>query len=186
MSRKFLTVAMATALVAGSFTPAVAHAFSSGSSASSAIMEDPNAPGTRNNPHALKTTIRDGSWEITLNSVDLRADQRVLEANMFNDPAPAGYSYVLANVPAKYIGKDPEGRSPIGVGIDFVTKGGNTISSTDNFAVAPDSFNYFTTLYSGGTITGNQVFLVPSEERVYGTIAITPGFWAKKSFYRVF
>lgn len=185
MSRKFLTVAMATALVAGSFTPAVAHAFSSGSSASSAIMEDPNAPGTRNNPHTLGTTVRDGGWEVTINEVDLSADHRVLEANMFNSPAPEGHVYVLVNATLKYVGKSSEGDSTFWSTINFVTHDGVTVTESDHHAVAPDALNSFTTLYTGGKVTGNVVFAVPKENLTQGTIVVQPDLWSKKFFYKV-
>lgn len=62
----------------------------------------------RSNPVPLGETGQAGDWEVQVLEV-VRGDgayNRLLEANQFNEPAPAGMEYVLVNVRVKYNGAE--------------------------------------------------------------------------------
>ena len=131
------------------------------------------AEGTRENPYPIGSAITQGDWTVTVNSVNLDATQALADENLFNEAAPDGSTYILVNVTATYIGADAAGDSPF-VSVDYVTAGGNTISMTDTFAVAPDAFPQMTTLYEGASATGNISLAVPTEGITEGVLAVSP------------
>lgn len=149
--------------------------------------EEPAAAeaGTRANPHALGTTISNDEWEVTINSVTFDAGDAVEAENQFNEPAPEGSEYVLINATITYVGDDEEGGIPAFVGIEYVTATGETVDTLDSFAVAPDALDSMSTLYNGGTASGNIAIAVPSENAESGVIAVSPGMLADTVFYAV-
>lgn len=63
----------------------------------------PNTPGaTRTNPLPAGSTLQAPGWEISLLETvhGDSAERMILDANMFNDPAPEGYAYLLAYIRA--------------------------------------------------------------------------------------
>lgn len=140
--------------------------------------------GTRENPVPLGTALSDADWTVTVNSVDLDADDAVAEANQFNEPPADGNVYILVNITATYTGDDPDGSSAWTT-VDYVTASGNTIDSADTYAVAPDSFDMLETLYSDASTTGNIVLEVPIEGLTDGVLAVSPGIFSDKVFVAV-
>ncbi len=139
---------------------------------------------TRDNPLPLGSTIKNVEWEVTIHSVDLNANKAVASTNQFNDPPGAGKVFILVNMTAKYVGDDPEGSIPWAT-VDFVSPGGNTFSSTDAFAVAPDEFDSFETLYNGASTRGNVVIEVPAADAAKGVLAVRPSLLGDKVFFKV-
>src|SRR5699024_12423282 len=82
--------------------------------------------GRRDHPLALGTTVPEGDWEVTVNSVDLDATDAVLAENPFNDEPDEGHSYITANVTATYLGSEPSGDTPSGIRVEYVTPDGNS------------------------------------------------------------
>lgn len=142
--------------------------------------------GTRENPHPLGTTISDDDWSVTINSVDLDAQDAVMAENPYNDPAPEGMTYILVNATVTYIGDSNEGEMPWTT-IEYVTADGSTISSVDgsNFAVTPDRLDTLSDLYQGGSTTGNVLLTVPTETAAEGVLAVEPGMFSQKTFIAV-
>ncbi len=142
--------------------------------------------GTRENPHPLGTTISDDDWSVTINSVDLDAQDAVMAESPYNDPAPEGMTYVLVNATVAYIGDSDEGEMPWTT-IEYVTADGSTISSVDgsNFAVTPDRLDTLSDLYQGGSTTGNVLLTVPTETAADGVLAVEPGMFSQKTFVAV-
>lgn len=142
--------------------------------------------GTRENPHPLGTTISDDDWSVTINSVDLNAQDAVMAENPYNDPAPEGMTYILVNATVTYIGDSDEGEMPWST-IEYVTADGSTISSVDgsNFAVTPDPLDTMSDLYQGGSTTGNVLLTVPAETAAEGVLAVEPGMFSRKTFVAV-
>lgn len=69
------------------------------------------------------------------------------------------------------------------VGVDYVTGGGATVGLGSKVVVAPESIDVLSTLYNGGTTTGNTAMQVPSQ--VDGVIVVRPGMVADKVFVAV-
>ncbi|MDO5030681.1 MAG: hypothetical protein Q4E11_08885 [Corynebacterium sp.] len=142
------------------------------------------AGSTRENPLPIGTTIESDQWAVTIDSVNLNANDEVMNANTFNDPAPEGFSYGLVHVTAKYKGNDPQGQSAW-VGINYVTADGKTMDNTELMAVGPENFDSLTQVYENGEIAGNVVILVPVDGADQGVLAVTPDMMSKKSFVAV-
>jgi hypothetical protein len=109
----------------------------------------------------------------------------VVAANSFNDPPAAGSEYILVNYSVTYKGDDPNGQTPMFVSVDYVTADGTTVDGTKKMVVAPDSINNLSTLYKGGTATGNDAFEVPSATAGDGVLAIRAGMLSDKVFVAV-
>lgn len=142
--------------------------------------------GTRANPYPLGSTVSDEDWAVTINSVDLDANDAVLAANPLNEPASEGMSYILINATITYNGDSDEGEMPWTT-IEYVTADGNTISSLDSsdFAVTPDRLDTLSDLYQGGSTTGNVLLTVPTEIADQGVLAVEPGMFSQKAFVAV-
>ncbi|GAA2181962.1 hypothetical protein GCM10009847_25660 [Leucobacter tardus] len=150
------------------------------------IVETEEAPeeGSRSNPYPLGSAISDDEWTITVNSVNLDATDAVAAANEFNEPAPEGEVYVLADVTVSYIGTDAAGDMPTQI-IEYVTVDGNTVHSYDAMVLAPEPLDSITTLYEGASTTGNVVLSVPADTAGEGVLAVTPSVFGDKVFVAV-
>ncbi|GAB3848786.1 DUF308 domain-containing protein [Nesterenkonia populi] len=135
--------------------------------------EEPAEEGTRENPYPLGTRISSGDWAVTVNSVDLDAEDAVLAENQFNEPPEDGSTYILVNITAEYTGSDAEGDMPW-ASVEYVSSEGSTFTEADVTAVAPDAFDSLTTLYEGASETGNIALHVPADDVTDGTLAVTP------------
>lgn len=142
------------------------------------------AGSSRENPLPIGTTIESEQWAITIDSVNLNANDEVLAENQFNDPAPEGFVYGLVHVTAKYKGNDPQGQSSW-LGINYVTADGQTMDKTELMAVAPDEFDTLEPVYENAEIVGNVVIVVPIDGADQGVLAVTPDLMSKKSFVAV-
>lgn len=139
--------------------------------------------GTRENPHPVGSIIESRDWRVVVNSVTLAATDAVIAANSFNDPPAAGSEYILVNYSVTYIGDDPDGEMPAFVSLDYVTANGTTVDGT--FVVEPDPIDTMSTLYKGGTVTGNKAIEVPTATAGQGVLAVRPGMLADKTFVAV-
>jgi hypothetical protein len=137
--------------------------------------------GTRENPFPLGTTLSNDEWEVTVNSVDLDATKKVADANRYNPKPEAGQIYIMANVTAKYIGEDES--SSVLVTVEYVTPTGevvrrtHAVGLTENFEIKD--------LFTGGTVTGNMLFLVPAENVGEGVLRVSAGFGSGEAFVAV-
>lgn len=137
---------------------------------------------TRSNPLPIGTTVESGDWAITLNGVDLNADGVVMAENPFNEPAGEGRTYILANLTVAYKGSNPQGETPTAI-VEYVSVDGQTFHSFDAPVVVPDELDTLTTLYEGGSETGNVAFSVPAESAGAGVFAISPEVFSEKKFF---
>jgi len=140
---------------------------------------------TRENPAALGSEISSDEWKVVINSVTFDATSEVVAENPFNDPPADGYEYILINYTVTYVGDDPDGDMPAFVTVNYVTADGVTIDGTDTLAVAPDEIDTLTTLYNGGSVTGNEAIAVPSASARDGVLAVQPGLLADTVFVAV-
>lgn len=140
---------------------------------------------TRENPLPLGTEIKSHEWTVVVNSVTFGATDAVLAENMFNDPPQPGHEYVLINYSVTYTGSDPNGQSPLFVSVNYVTADGVTIDGTETLVVAPQEIDRLTTLYNGGSVSGNIVLQVPSATAQDGVLVVEPGLIEDKVFVAV-
>lgn len=200
-SRRFplyMTVAAAAALTlagcANSSDVATAEAPPSEQSAAEEVVEEEVAEeevveeaapiGTREVPLPIGSTVEDGDWKVTLNSVTLDATEAVAAENAFNEPAPEGYVYVLANLTIEYMGSEADGTVPMLI-VEYVTTDGNTRTTYDDevmMTVAPDALDTLSTMYGGASLSGNLLFSVPAATAGEGVFAIQPDLLGSKTF----
>ncbi|MBL5974811.1 MAG: hypothetical protein D3X82_13880 [Candidatus Leucobacter sulfamidivorax] len=141
-------------------------------------------PGTRANPAPIGSTIEDGDWAVTVNSVNLNANDLIAAENQFNDAADEGYVYILVNITATYNGTNPDGELPW-INVEYVTADGNTINGLEKLVVEPEAFDMASTLYQGASVTGNKAFHVPTATAGEGTLAVRAGLGGTKVFVAV-
>lgn len=141
--------------------------------------------GTRENPLPLGTEISNDDWKVVIDSVTFGATDAVLAENPFNEAPVDGNEYILIGYTATYIGDDAEGQMPAFVSVEFVTADGVTIDSTGSRAVAPGAIDTMTTLYAGGSVSGNIALSVPSATAQQGAIAVRPGMFGDTVFVAV-
>jgi len=141
--------------------------------------------GTRENPSPIGSVVESKDWRVVVNSVALAASDAVAAANQFNKPPAAGSEFILVNYSATYIGNEANGQMPVFVAVDYVTVDGKTVNRLDNSAVAPQAIDTMSTLYKGGTATGNIAIQVPTATAGQGVLAIRPGMIADKVFVSV-
>lgn len=146
--------------------------------------DEDSAGSSRETPLPLGSTLESDDWSLTVNSVNLDGNGAVASENPFNEPAPAGQTYILVNVTLTYTGDDPAGDTPW-ADIAYVTADGNTINSYDAPVVVPEELDSYTTLYSGASTTGNMGFAVPADTAAQGTLAISVDLTSDKVFVAV-
>lgn len=142
---------------------------------------EPGEEGSRENPLSLGETVSHDNWEVTVYGVTPDADDQVAAENEFNDPSPEGSSYALVEVSATYLGEGSE--IPVtDVDISYVTGTGETISTFDYLAIAPDDFNIGAELYNGGTERGNMALAIPDDDDE-GTLRLRLGFIDTRDYF---
>ena len=168
-----MTTVTATMNPDGSFTYVTPTAAASATPATTApVVAAPStvAPlqpsaevGTRDNPVPIGVPADMGDgWTVTVNSVDLNANEELVGGSMFNDEPPAGSVYILINVTATYNGSDDKA-TPF-MYMSGVTSSNLEIDGLDNFVLAPDSFDSISDVFAGGSETGDFALTVPIAE----------------------
>lgn len=135
--------------------------------------------GSRTNPASPGTTLTSGDWQITLNSFESDATQKVLAANSFNQPPAAGKQYALATFTVKYTGEGS--KSTFDLSFAYITAAGNVIRTYDNDAVTPDP-ELDGEVYTGGSLTGNVDFEIPKDDT--GLVRVQIGY-GKELFFAI-
>lgn len=141
--------------------------------------------GTRENPLPLGSTISSDDWEVTLNSVDLNATDAVLAENPLNDGLEEGNGYLTANVTATYLGDDPEGETPAGVRVEYVSASGNSFDTAASMVIVPEYFNRSEALYEGASTAGNFGVEVAMKDVENGQILLSPSIFGDGVFFEI-
>ncbi len=128
--------------------------------------------------------MENNDWKITLNTVNLNANDDVKKANEYNDPPEAGKKYMMINVTAEYLGDDAQGSSPL-LQVEYISPDGQTAREYDALVLIDDDFESGKTLYSGASTTGNIVIPIPEADGGKGTISIQPAVSQEKTFFAV-
>lgn len=139
---------------------------------------DAAAEGTRENPYPLKSTISSDDWTVVVNSYAVDGNPIVAKGD-FNEAAPAGSHYEVANYTVTYIG-DEKGLAAEAQ-LAVVTGAGNVVNSYDNLVILEDGFG-IDELYNGASATGSAAYLVPDGESVL--LRVTPGMFADEVFVK--
>lgn len=129
---------------------------------------------SRSNPAHLGEEIVTAEWKLTVNRVirGEKAWQRLLEANAFNDPPPAGKNYLLVNVSVQYLGDNELGEHISSA--DFKSTGSKNVAYDAPSVVEPEPA-LDVTLFPGGKYTG-WVALLAGENEEAMKLIFSPGF----------
>jgi hypothetical protein len=138
------------------------------------------ALGTRENPAPFGATARIGDWQVTLLTVDLDAEERVLAENMFNDRAPQGSRHVLIEVEAAYVGSD-SGDPFWDLSWKVLGNRGNTFE--DSCGVIPTPLRDGGETFPGGVVTGNICVVAPEEQLAGGAVIAEGLFRESRTFF---
>jgi hypothetical protein len=129
--------------------------------------------GTRRDPIPLGQEAQVGDWKVKVVGVTLDATRAVLDENMFNNPPDSGSEYVLVSIEASYVGQESS-TFWIDMLYSFVGSDGKVFGLAA--AVAPDSITNAGEASSGGSISGNLVFMVASDQIPGGTLMLEEAF----------
>lgn len=152
-----------------------------GESADGAAANNDGEGSSRENPLPIGTTVENDNWALTVNSVNLNGDKIVAASNEFNEPAGEGQKYIIVNVSMTMKADDPAGQMPMGT-VEYVTADGRTVNTFDTMVVLENRFDNTSTLYQGGTATGDLAFAVPAASADQGVLAVRPDMLAGKEF----
>jgi hypothetical protein len=138
------------------------------------------ALGTRANPAPFGATAQIGDWQVTLLTVDLDAEERVLAENMFNDRAPEGFRHILIEVEATYVGSD-SGDPFWDLSWKLVGNRGNTFE--DSCGVIPTPLRDGGETFPGGAVTGNICVVAPEDQLAGGAVIAEGLFRESRTFF---
>lgn len=156
-------------------TPATA-----GSSADADEPADEALGTSRDNPAPLGSAITGGDWTVTINSVE------TTKKDSFDQAAAEGSVLLVVNMTAVYDGDDAQGSSPWAT-VNFATADGTTIDGLDGSTlfVPEDQFDSLTTLYEGGSVTGDKIIEVPEGDWESGVLVVSPDLMSDDTFVAV-
>jgi len=119
---------------------------------------------SRSNPVALNSEYRGEKWSFIITDVQRGAPaaNQIKTANMFNDEAPQGSEYVLVTLNATNISTEDKAEDVL-FAIDLHLTGSNNRLYSAVSVVPPKPFEG--ALFPKGSIEGQRVFLVPSDEK---------------------
>ncbi|MBN1319921.1 MAG: hypothetical protein JXA87_03680 [Thermoleophilia bacterium] len=129
--------------------------------------------GGRRNPIPVGQEAQIGGWNIKVLDATLDATQAVLDENMFNDPPEPGSQYLLVSIEATYLGAET---STFWVDMIYEFVGGEGAPFKPSAAVAPDSILDDGEVSANGTVSGNLLFTVASDQVAGGTLMIEQAF----------
>jgi hypothetical protein len=130
-------------------------------------------PGAHRNPIPVGHEAQVGNWKAKVSSATLNATQAVLDENMFNEPPDSGSQYVLVGIEATYTGEES---STFWVDMMCTFVGGRGDTFESETVVAPDSILNEGEVSTAGTISGNLVFMVRSDQIAGGTLMLKEAF----------
>jgi hypothetical protein len=129
--------------------------------------------GGRRNPIPVGREVQVGGWRVKVVSTTLNATQAVLEENMFNDPPAPDSQYLLVSIEAVYVG---EKSSTFWMDMLYEFVGGRGTALKPSGAIAPDSILDSGEVLPGGSVAGNLLFAVTSDQIVGGTLMVEEAF----------
>lgn len=146
--------------------------------------ETPGAKTSRENPAPIGSEITTKDWTLVINSVDLDAASKVVDANPVNTAPEDGEVYVLVNFTITYNGDEREGEYPM-YQLSYVAADGNSFDSTSKLLVAPDQMDSFKKMFKGASATGNEVIAVKTSDIDKGVLAVKPDLFGDTVFVAI-
>ena len=104
-------------------------------------------------------------YEVMLSTANFAADAVVAEHYEFNEPAPAGSTYVLLPVSATYRGAET-GQAWLDLDVTFVAADGRTFEPS--LALVPEDLTITPELTTGAAVRGNLSFAIPTDAQAGG------------------
>lgn len=133
--------------------------------------ESPGVETSRENPAPLGSEIKTKDWTIVVNSVDLDAASKVVDANPVNTAPEDGEVYVLVNLTVTYNGDERDGDFPM-YQLDYVSVEGNSFNAASKLLVAPEQLDSFQKMFKGASTTGNEVIAVKTSDIEKGVLMV--------------
>jgi len=120
-------------------------------------------------------------WTITILGHEADATATIVGANDFNEPPPDGFVYSLVEIELMYDG-DEQSDSAFSVNVDVV--GDSNVSGESNCGVSdvPDELDGFTDVFTGGSIAGNQCFIVDANDVDSLVVFASADFFSDEAF----
>jgi hypothetical protein len=141
---------------------------------------DGGAGASRDNPVPIGTALSSDDWTVTIDSVTTATSDALGQT-----PAD-GSTLLVVTMTATYEGSDDQGSMPW-ASIRYVTADGSSISSFDGsaFFATDTPFDGYSTVYQGGSVTGDEVIEVPADAWQDGVLAVSPSAFADDVFVAV-
>ena len=118
--------------------------------------------GSRDNPIPIGEAVTIGNWDISVLRVTPNAAEIIANANRFNDPPSPGHQYVLALIEAAYRGDNSDS---LGWAVSMSVVGKSAVVVSDSCReVIPNELESYTDVFSGGVLTGNLCWEIPSSD----------------------
>lgn len=112
---------------------------------------------------AVGESARVGDWVLRIAAVDVDGTDEVLAHNQFNEPAPDGMQYFLADLEATYLG-DASATLWLDLGLTAIGPGGTRFEAFEpSCGVVPDDVDFAGEAFPGGTVTGATCWAVDSD-----------------------
>ncbi|HEX7277200.1 MAG TPA: hypothetical protein VF244_07470 [Acidimicrobiales bacterium] len=117
--------------------------------------------GTRSSPLPLGSEAAfENGWTVAVVGVTPDGTSAVMSENQFNDPPDDGEQFYLVRVSATYVGDGSS--TPLGELTFSALDSRSTQVREGDCGVVPDAFDSFAEAFTGGSLTGNVCFAVPS------------------------
>jgi hypothetical protein len=142
--------------------------------------DDQELGTTRDNPAPLGSSITGDDWTVRINSV------KTIGQDSMGQKAAPGSTLLVINLTASYKGDDAQGETPWAT-VKFVTADATTIDSTSGSTmfIADKEFDSLTKVYEGGSVSGDRLIEVPSDNWQAGVLAVSPGLMSDDTFVSV-
>jgi len=135
------------------------------------------AAGTRENPVAFGSTIKNEDWAVVLSDFNPDANDQVVDG-MFNDAPGDGETWITFVPTVTHHGDESDLAAM--VQFAYVAADGTVIDSLDTIAILDDGYDASAELYDGASESGVYALMVP--EGGDGLIRVTPGLLADEVF----
>jgi hypothetical protein len=131
---------------------------------------DGNSSGSKDKALALGTTATVGDWEITVTGYQADATALVLDTNDFNDEPGEGQQYAIVSLEATFNGDEASS-----LWLDTTTQliGPSGAAFDAAGVVVPDDIFSAGSAEPGGSVSGNAVFLIDSDQADDAVLKVT-------------
>jgi hypothetical protein len=144
--------------------------------------DGPEELGTRSNPVEIGTTVAVGDWEVEILEVTLDATEEIQAENQFNDPPSEGFTFVMWETEATYVGED-SGDPRFDLRWAIVGSEGNSFD--DGCGVTPDPLDDQGETFPDGVVSGNVCIAAEQAQLDGGTITVEGMMGSDRVFFAI-